>query len=724
MILFRDDWARFPNATVDYDTSNKSFLRIAALYQEMGIKNCLFPLALLQPELKGIDPFDPDLDMQTKIKIGKECEYNYWYFIREVVRIPPNAGPNPIPYIANRGNIAVSWLFLSNIDSASIQPRQTGKSVSTDVLMDWIIYVAATNTTVNMITKDHILRTKNVERLKKIRDLLPGYISKKTREDSDNQLELTCKINSNHYLTAVAQNSESAANNLGRGLTSPIMHFDEAPFCSFIGITLPAALAAGTAAREEAKLNKRPFGNVFTTTAGKKDDRDGKYMYNLIHGGAVWDESFLDTKDRDELLEVVNKQSTGLKKIVNVTMSHRQLGKTDEWLFEAISNANASEDEANRDFFNVWTSGTQRSPLTTHLNDVIRKSEKDPVWVENSGEGYLIYWYISEAELTMMESTVSLVAGLDTSDAVGRDAIALTIVNTEDLSVVGVLSVNETNLFTFGKYLADFLVKRPNVTLVPERKSSAQTMIDTIIVKLREVGIDPFKRMYNVIADQSSENREGYRELLTPMSRRTDSLYDKLKKQVGFVTTGGRRELLYTTVLQSAAKNSGHLVRSKKLIAEVTGLVEKNGRIDHNNSGHDDLVIAWLLCHWFLTQTRNLDYYGIDANRVLCKVYGTNKELTPTEILEHEQKQYYQRQIEEIYERLGETTDDYLISQYEAKLKKLSQYNHGGDGETISIDALIKQATDRRIRESRRKQILDKGRQQMGKMRQKYDFYH
>lgn len=708
MILFQNDWARYPNAIVDYETKNESFKRIVSVYREMGIKNCLFPLTLLQPELQGIDPFDKTLDEATKVKIGLECTYNYWYFIREVVRIPPVASPNPVPYIANRGNIAMSWLFLNNIDSALIQPRQTGKSVSTDCIMDWVVYVAATNTLVSMITKDHDLRTKNVERLKKIRDYLPPYISKKTKQDTDNQLSLTCSALNNYYLTGVAQNSESAANNLGRGLTSPVMHIDEGPFIRFVGVTLPAALAAGTSAREEAEKNGKPYGNIFTTTAGKRDDRDGKYMYDLIHGGAVWNEIFYDCEDKTNLEGLIVKQSTGRKTIVNVTMSHRQLGKTDDWLYRAISNANATGEEADRDFFNVWTSGTLKSPLSTQLNGVVKDSEIDPVWVEITKDNYVINWYITEAEFQERSREGHFVIGLDTSEGIGRDAIAMIIVDISDLSVVGAADVNETNLIRYAKFLSEVLIRYPSTTLVPERKSSAQSIIDALLIHLSNVGIDPFRRIYNVIVDAHTERAAEYNELFTPLGRRTNAFYDRFKKSCGFVTTGQSRDLLYSTVLINAAKNSGHLIHDRKLSSEIRGLVTKNGRIDHNSSGHDDMVISWLLCHWFLTQSKNLEFYGIREGLALSRVYGVNKKLSLEEEIDVQEQRHYRAEIDLLYEKLAKVNDEYLVAQYEAKLRALSLKVKSFESDGLSIDSLIRKANDDRLRNIKRKQLANR----------------
>lgn len=713
MILFLDDWKKYPTAIADFKTTNHSFLRLAQLYKSMGVANNVFHLSLLNPELQGVDPFSKDLTRDQMVAIAVECAVNPWYFFREVVRVPPQAGPKPVRLEGNRGNIGLFWSFFNHIDVALIQPRQTGKSVSTDCLMTNITYMSTDNTTVTMITKDNDLRRKNVERLKKIRDILPKYLINLGPDDADNQVELTYKARSNSYMTAVAQNSESGANNVGRGLTSPILHSDETPFTYFINIILPAALAAGTAARNEARANNRPYGNIFTTTAGKRDTREGAYAYDLIFGGAVWDERLaFDSKNEADLRErVVNNcagenkgKKTAKRALFNITLSHKQLGKTDEWLMDAISNAGGTPDSINRDFFNVWTSGSLRSPLSTQLNEIIQKAAMNPKFVDVRAGNYCINWYIDEKNIQKRMAEGRFVGGLDTSEAVGRDTIALVIVDVETLEVVGTGTYNETNLIRFSKFLGEVLLDFPNITLVPERKSTGQMIVDYLILQLASKGVDPFRRIYNKIVDEADSNGDAYRELGRPVNMRNEAFYDTRKSTFGFVTTGPSRTLLYTTVLQNAAKNGGAGVYSDRLSSEIRQLVVKNDRIDHQSSGHDDHVIAWLLAHWFMNHARNLSHYGIDHSRVMASV-AVAEEQKQDAVQQY--KDRYQKQlldqISDLLEQLDNETDSWVVSKLEGRLKSLSGRltNQDSVDYARSIDGAINSS-----RESREKRLM------------------
>lgn len=708
MILFEQDWEQYPTAIADWYTSNESFVRLAQLYESMGVKNYDFHLSLLNPSLQGVDPFSENLTIQQKIAILFECTQNPWYFFREVVRVPAQSGPVPNKLEANRGNIGLFWSFFNHIDVASIQPRQTGKSVSTDCLISDLMYFSNDNTTITMITKDNELRKKNIDRLKRIRDLLPKYLINLTAEDADNQIELTYKQRNNSYLTAVAQNNEAAANNIGRGLTSPILHSDEGPFTSWIQVTLPAALAAGTAARNEARANGRPYGNIFTTTAGKKDTREGRFMYDMIFGGAPWDERMaFDSKNETELRDKVLANCPGVegrkgvkRALFNITLSHKQLGKTDEWLLDAISNVTgATHDMIDRDFFNRWTSGSLRSPLSTELNEIILNSVRTPTHLEFSVDNYCLNWFIPENEKAERMAEGKFVAGLDTSEAVGRDTIALVIVDVETLAVVATGTYNETNLIRISHFIGSVLIKYPNITLVPERKSTGAMIVDYLIIQLSAAGQDPFKRIFNSIVDEALTKPEDFQELSRALSVRTEGFYNTRKSSFGFKTNADSRTLLYTTILQNAAKNGGNAVHSDRLSTEIRGLVVKNDRIDHTSSGHDDHVIAWLLAHWLLSHGRNLQHYGINPGLVMSGVIRiSEREETPQEMYRRETQARLLREAGELLDRLADERDVWVLAKLEGRLRAISgRLVDDGDASYVqSIDAAITESRENR----------------------------
>lgn len=695
MILHKTDWLDYPSAIVHYSTKNEHFLKIVDLYRKMGVENHLWPLALLQPQLEHINPHSEGLPLDIQIAIRNECIYNPWYYFREVVRIPPTSGNKPVQFKANRGNLAMLWSYFNHIDFVLIQPRQTGKSVSTDCLMVLLLYIAAQNTELSLITKDDTLRRVNVERLKKIRRLLPQYLVPITKSDFDNQFELSCKQLSNMYRTGVAQNSEFAANNLGRGFSTPTRHIDEGPFISFIGITLPAALAAGTAAREDAEANDQPCGNIFTTTAGKKDDRDGRYMYDFVMGGSYWTEAFIDAGNKERLKEMVDRNCSGDKILINGTFNHRQLGYTDEWLYRVVSESAAKGEQADRDYFNVWTSGTQRSPLSVKLNEMIRESEMDALHTTISKDLYMVRWYMEEYYFEDYLNEYPTILSIDSSEAVGRDAIAMTLLSVMDLGILATGSYNETNIIRYANFLCELLVKYPKMVLVIEKKSTGQSILDVLLMVLPKHGIDPFKRIYNRLVEEMDDH-DVYKKLSTPLERREFNFYDSIKNKFGFNTTADSRNLLYSTILQESAKNAGSLIRDKQLIGEILGLVVKNDRIDHVSSGHDDMVIAWLIGCWFITRSKNLSFYGIDSSLILSEVRNGDKEYTFEERWEIDRQKDIKNEIQILIEKLSEEKDYIQLNLMENQLNHLTQQLKDVDGDANSIEEIMSRVKEAR----------------------------
>lgn len=702
MILFLEDWKKYPTATLHMETKNTSFIRLASLYKKMGIKNHAFILALVNPDLRYVDPHSPDLTEDQMLAIALECSVNPFFFFRECCRVPPVSGTDSVPLEANRGNIALFWCFFNHVMTFLIQIRQTGKSVSTDCLMTLLTNILCKNTKINLLTKDDDLRRRNVERIKDIISELPRYLQQRTKYDTNNGEEISIGSLGNLYSTHVPQMSAKRALNMGRGLTSPIFHIDEPPFQPNIALALPAALAATGAAIDSAKKNGAPYGTILTTTAGKKDDRDGKYVYSILSNAAVWTEKFFDAKDQEELERLVKKNSRSGDYRINITLNHRQLGKTDEWLRQKLSESLQTGDDANRDYFNMWTSGSQSHPLPTHVLETISNSVATNYFAEITKYEYVIRWYIDESEIESRMASSKYVMGMDTSDASGGDDISLYIQDVETLETIAVGTFNETNLITFSEWICSLLVKYKNITANIERRSSGAVILDYLLLMLPNFGEDPFRRLFNTIVNNYDEEEERYREVCIPMSRRSKDIYVRYKKFFGFATSGSgltSRGELYSTTLKNAASRAGNVVKDKALIDQITSLVTRNGRVDHEVGEHDDLVIGWLLSNWLIMQGRNLSFYGIDSSRVMISI--KNKEsaqsMSKADIVKRNEQIAIRKRIEELYEELTNERDEFVSMRLEQELRALDRKIILEDDEVYSVDELLKN-----INESRR----------------------
>ena len=694
MILFLEDWKKYPRAIANVDTTNKSFLKIVAIYKEMGIKNHAFPLALVDRTLVGVDPFDPEISLENQLRISAECKINPWFYFREIARAT-SAGASTAPiFEANRGNISLFWSFFNHITYILIQIRQTGKSFSTDTLMTYLLNIRCLNTEINLLTKDDTLRSANLTRLKEIDEELPFYLRQRTKNDISNTEELSIKSLGNKYRGHLPQKSPKMALNVGRGLTSPIFHIDEPPFQSNIEISLPAALAAGGAARERAEKEGEPWGTIFTTTAGKKDDRDGKFFHTFVTESAEWTERFLDCRDRAELETTIRSNSRkGMLKI-NGTFNHKQLGKDDAWLKRKLEESGAVGEAADRDFFNIWTSGTQLSPLPVHILEMIRRSQESPQHNSIAAiGGYVTRWYIPEDQIESIMRTRKTLATLDTSDASGGDDISLIITDIESGNVIGAGTYNETNLIKFAQWLAyDLVIKYPNLTMLIERRSSGVAILDYLLYILPSENIDPFKRLFNRIVQDAGEDVNRYQEICQPMFRRTPDIYEKYKKAFGFATSGSgltSRTELYSTTLRGAAGNVGDRVKDLTTINQIMGLVIRNGRVDHEEGSHDDMVISWILSYWFLTQGKNLNHYGIDSKMIYTHLNVNKKTMSAYEQYKAEFQLKLRQDIEKLIHELKNTRDEFISDKIEKQLRSLNGQLVLEENEKFSVDELI-----------------------------------
>ena len=703
MILFQNDYKLYPNAIIDYRTPNDSFLRTAKILHSMGIKNWAFPLVLLDQTLQGVDPFDPGLSNVQRAKIGIEAKLNPWFTIREIIRIPELGCLNGIPYKLNRANLFTMWSFFNHVDVLLIHLRQTGKSTSVDGIMTAVLFIMSNNCKIHLVTKDSKLRQENIERIKEIRDLLPPYFYEADARDANNKQEVTNVALHNQYASSVAQSSIAGANKVGRGMKAQIFLFDEAPYITNIECTMPSALSAATAARDQAKRNNDFYGNIITTTAGMRDTKEGEFIYEFLENGTPWTEALYDSENADQLLTRIRSTSSGdalnfAPMLVGI-FSHRQLGYSDEWLREKIASSRGTGDQIKRDYLNIWTLGSLRCPISEHDAERIFNSVREPPHVKFETPGYMLRWYYPETDISARMNKDKFVLGLDTSDAIGKDDIGFVITSVSTLEVVAVATINESNLIYFSHWLANFMILYKGVTLVIEMAANARAIVDVLLIELPVNGEDPFKRIYNQIIDNPTEHKEAYRDICRPMAYRQHDFYTKYRKYFGFRTNEESRRLLYGNVLQLAAKRAGHLVRDEILSREIRGLVVKNDRIDHANSGKDDACIAWLLGHWFLTCTGNHASYGIDASVVMKSVIGEQEYASKEEKQEAIKQENLKREIDVLVDKLSEADNTLLIIKLECKIRSLTSQVTDYDNELYNIDSIVK--TAREIRERR-----------------------
>jgi hypothetical protein len=695
LILFEEDWDKYPRAIVDRQCRNKSVLETCWKLKEMGVKNHLFPLALHNPALEGLDPHSPNLTIQQKAAIGMECDKNFFYLARAVFKAPPTGADVAF----NRANAAFWWLFFNNIIPILTMPRQNGKSFAANVLYCALMGFLCRGTNINVLTKDDSLRVENLEGIKALYEELPPYLNMRLKDDTSSSSAFAVGRLKNRFNVRVPSASEVGANKVGRGIVSPVWGVDEAPFQPHIGVAVPALAGSMGAAIQISKAAGRPWGLLFTTTAGRIDDPSGEWMYNYVQDSALFTNLFYDAKNKEELTRMVVGYSRARVPRVYCAFSYKQLGKTDEWAMEELQRKSGTAAQANQDLFNVWTNGTGNSPLDAKiLTRLVKSVVPETSTVVMGPENYIVRWYIKEKDIEPYMANNDTVLALDTSDAGGRDAIGFTLTDVRTGDIIAVTAISLTNLHNFSQFITEFLVKYLRVTLIPERKNSAITLIDTLLIMLPQHGVDPVARIFNWVVNDPIEYKQVADEFTKPFRRRDPECYVRAKTAFGFATAGtGRssRSELYSTTLQSCMSMYPEKLRDRQIIEQVTGLIIKNNRVDHQTNGHDDLVICVLLTHWFLTSAKNLIRYGIDPANVLVHAKPVVQKRPDDYIVDHVQTQLRQ-QIENMLEQIKNESDENVVARLESQLRGMFSRLVLREGETLTLDQMLTELRQKR----------------------------
>ena len=611
MYLYHKDYSLLGQQYFDFMTTNTSFLKMYRILSRMGIKNNKFFLVITQPELIGVNPHADNLTEEQMLKIAYECKVNPWYIFRSMMRIPETGGASP--YKLSRANLALTWSILNCVDIMLVMPRQLGKTIGSIGITAAIIYALGFHTKMAMLAKDDGLRRENVDRLKDIRDHFPKWFINKSIKDSDNSEGISYTALNNKYLTFVAQKSKVGAEGLGRGMTLGLQHWDEVAYFANIDISYPVAVNSTIAAIKSSKANNQLYGNMLTTTAGELNTKHGRYAHKLACSSLPFTERLYDCNNREELLELVADNSR--QGMLFAEYNHLQLGEGEDWLVNAANRSAGETDVVDRDLKNIWTRGGGKNDAVDikYLNRM-HDTKRDPDWVEVI-DNFMIRWYIPKS-IVQGEGikNIPIVIGTDSSENIGKDFTTLVFMDARNMEVIGVCSCNTVNIIRVALFIATFLYKE-NYLFIPERNSTGTAIIDAIIIELEKRNINPFRKIFNfVIQDREKYSNVNYHN--------TNTVNDN-RKLFGYRTTGGRkgRSFLYNAVFFKALDHGAEKINDSTIVNEISGLVEKNGRIDHSENGHDDHVIAYILCAFVLFWGKNLQLYDFlkkDPSKLLC----------------------------------------------------------------------------------------------------------
>lgn len=580
---------------IHYQTKNLSFLKMSYILEKLEIENRFFFLQLNDPSLVDIDPYDLKIDQITMAKIIKEIKLNPWYFFREIIRIPISG--EKAYFELHRGNLAIIWAMLNNISICVLFPRQCYKSWSIISVYLWFFYFGTMDSNTLFMSYDDGHVKKNIGIFKTLRDTLPKYLQFYNRKtDKDNVEEITFQTLNNKLNKKAPPSSIDAARKAGRGFSTPFIWFDESAHIKNINHIYNSALFAFKTIADFAKKRNQPYGKVFSTTAGWLTEEHGLWCKNLFDSSASFIEDLYDFDEKDVEIYIENNSSNGQ---LDIEYMYYDLGKDDNYLEEIVKETD-DDDTIEREVLNKWMAVTKDHPLGQTLLKTLVSEKISPIDKLIINKIYLLKLY---RKIEDIDFNKKYLIGLDASGNLSRDFTAVSILEIETGEVIGTLRCNQLSIALFSKALANILISLfSNSILVPERNATGIAIIDQII-------------MY----DYSLKSR----------------IYHDTKGKPGIYTDKNIRRLVYGDILRVFVDEFREKIHDITIISEVETLERKrNGRIDHMNNCHDDMLFATLLLFWFLFHAPFKDRY-VDLSSILI---DRDKNKPKGEIMEEKSK--------------------------------------------------------------------------------------
>ena len=576
-------------------TKNGSFLKMHHNLKIKGIKNNKFFLKIYDPKLIGVDPHDPNLNIETQARVLKEIIRNKWYFLREVVRIPVSGGDKP--YQLHSGNLALTWCYINGISSYTELPRQNYKTISTIINLLHTFNFETKNSDFMFMNKKLDTNKKNLERFKDIRMLLPSYLrfnrvytkAGTETEVNGNQTKITHPHNRNNIEIYASARSESAADNMGRGFTQTFQYYDEFAFTPFIGTIYAAASPAYSQAKEEAEANGKPYGKMITSTPGNVSDVPGAYALNFIGNAARFTEKLYDYTAK-EIEEFIYTNSSN--NFVYIRFTYKELGRDERWFDTQCRELNQDREKIRREVLLEWGVGNSASPFEPKHLELITKHMKTPRQVELLLKYYMLNIYSKYNILHPVMISVDGAEGLD------NDSSAIAITDFKTGTLIASFKNNKIGIKNFSKVIYIIATKYfPNCIIVIERNKPGTMIIE----ELMDTNIED--RLYKHIEqDKTMEkfNNKGYVE------------YDVARRRsFGINTVSSNRHVMFD-ILQGYVEDDPEKFVGDDLVTEIKGLIRTNrGRIEAGPRTQDDLTMAYLIGEYVRLHGIDLSSYGL-----------------------------------------------------------------------------------------------------------------
>lgn len=578
-------------------TTNKSFLDVHYYLKSVGIQNNKFMLILFDPDLAGIDPYDPRLNLLMKKKVLREVKDNYFYFIREVVRIPDQGG-RPVQYKLSRGNLALSFCMSLNLNTFLELPRQQGKTVSAICRYLWLYSFATNNSEMAFLNKKMDDSKFNLATFRAIKDLLPPYLqTDKPFDNTGKQIKapntvetVHHPINHNKIRAIPSARNKIAAASLLRGRSIPLLWADEYAFIPYNKTIYLNTVPAFKTASNNAKANGAPYGMLITTTPGFLTDDEGIEAFKMKESATAFNELWYDMS-MDSLQTLLNANTNS--NFVYIRYNYQQLGRSEEWFKEACIDMRNEWADIRREILLEWSDSAENSPFRKEDLETIAQLVRQPIRQVLFLGKYLFNIY---EELNYRYPPL---IGVDVSGGFNRDSSSVVVVDSYSTRVAADFNCNYISPIDLAALIYDLVSKfMPNAVVNVERNGGYGS---SVLAKLTKSSIK--KNLYYEIKDKIIEERsEGIRSIK----------HSKRTKIFGLDSTKSIRDLLIEILRERVEYHKDKII-SPTILDELKGLeISRSGRVDHGINTHDDTIFGWLMALYIYYEGKDvMNTWGI-----------------------------------------------------------------------------------------------------------------
>ena len=646
---------------LDWSTRNKSFIALSKDLDMLGVKNNTFFLILFDKTLQGVDPYDPILPIETKLRIVLECRRNPWYFLREVCRIPADGKPitvgGGVPFNIDRNSLASWYLFLNNIDHYASKPRQCGKTQNALAEIDWAFHFGSMAANFTFANKDAANNKLNLYRLKCQRDMLPTYIQMRLSVDKEgnfvkeknNVMSMSNPITGNTINLLPRANSADSANSNGRGMTSSLMYFDEFDFEPYNTVTLNSSAFAYSTASKNAIANGNVACRLFTSTPGDLDSRDGAAAAEFIDHMLVWDDSMLDLPI-ERLKELANDSKAKRNGIIYVEHTWKQLKKSNSWYEEQCRLASYKKETILREIDLRRLHGSSLSPFERDDLLYLEAHKKTPI--------AKIDYSINGCPIEIFESLnrdTPYILAIDPAEGLAGDNTAIELINPYTLQSAAEFEspyISQKDVCEMVEKFMDTYC--PKSMIVVENNKGRE-----LINRLKEgkytysVWYDPAKLLD--IDDKVSNHGTPARQAM-------------IRRSYGIATTTANRDKMYDVLNEFVREYKNRLI-GPHLVKSISTL-ERNPRtlkVAAAQGQHDDAVMAYLIGVYVFLFAENLTEFGLHRGM-----------MDPDEklIMENQVKEDPMEALKRLYNQLPEDVKEVFGDQILAKTEREKDYEY------------------------------------------------